>query len=282
MQEEFYQKLNPKYEHSERMAISRMLSSMFLPTENCFVFKNAKGITEKVECNTFLDRLNRMEPLDYILGFTHFFDLKIEVNSQVLIPRSETEELVWYLKNELQRWEKKDLKILEIGTGSGAIALALKRFLPHLSITAVEISDKALQLAKANAKNLNLDIRFLQLDFLDQKAWKKIQHHVDVIVSNPPYIDRSEEVFMDTSVLRYEPDIALFALGDPLIFYRSILRFAKTVHTKPLIYLECNALRAHEVKALYKNHYKYVTVIDDMQNKPRILRAADTQFEKTL
>jgi release factor glutamine methyltransferase len=174
-------------------------------------------------------RLNNDEPIDYILGYTYFYGLKIKVSKDTLIPRPETEELVELILNENQT--RSGLKILDIGTGSGCIALALNSNLVNAEVTALDVSDAALEIAKKNSVQLDLNINFIQLDMLNENLWSQIENY-DIIVSNPPYIPQEEKKDMTSSVLDYEPHLALFVENDPLIFYKQILKFA-TSHLNP-------------------------------------------------
>jgi len=168
-------------------------------------------------------RLKKFEPIQYILGETEFYGLKLIVSPSVLIPRPETEELAdWIIKSNLNP----NSKILDIGTGSGCIALALKSKLKEAEISGIDISEKALEIAHRNALNNYLDVDFFQADILRWQDFKWESY--DVIVSNPPYIREIEKSEMQVNVLNYEPENALFVPeNNPLIFYRSIAEFAK-------------------------------------------------------
>ena len=168
-------------------------------------------------------RLKKFEPIQYILGETEFYGLKIKVNPSVLIPRPETEELVqWITKSKLPV----NARILDIGTGSGCIALALKSLLKNAEVFGVDVSENALDVARQNAIGNSLDVVFFQSDIL---KWKECEWKIyDVIVSNPPYIMESEKQQMHANVLEYEPANALFVNdNDPLVFYRAISAFSK-------------------------------------------------------
>jgi release factor glutamine methyltransferase len=179
----------------------------------------------------YIQRILQYEPIQYIVENTIFFGNEFIVNKSVLIPRPETEELVhWVLSTDILH--QKECKLLDIGTGSGAIAISLKKKLKDVEIFALDISEKAIDTAKLNAKLLNTDIAFLYIDILNENTWKQLPN-IDVIVSNPPYIPFSESFKMDKNVLNYEPNIALFVPdNDPLIFYKKILQLGieKKVH----------------------------------------------------
>jgi len=184
---------------------------------------------EKISVNDFekikaiILRLKIFEPIQYILGETEFYGLKLKVNPSVLIPRPETEELVqWIITGNLPE----NSVILDIGTGSGCIALALKSRLNKAEVFGVDVSENALKVARQNALKNNLDVGFFQSDILkwNEFEWKNF----DVIVSNPPYIRESEKLQMHPNVLNFEPGNALFVNdNDPLVFYRAISAFSK-------------------------------------------------------
>lgn len=183
--------------------------------------------------------LKKFMPIQYIHGECEFFDLKLLVNENVLIPRPESEELVqWIIDGNRQNG---DISILDIGTGSGCIALALKKNLPEAEIFGCDVSAEALKVAGKNAESNQLPVTFFLMDILKESEWGN-QHIFDVLVSNPPYVTQSEKSEMSANVLDYEPPQALFVSDeDPLIFYRSILSFAKN-HLKPggSVYFEIN------------------------------------------
>ena len=215
--------------------------------------------------------LEREKPLQYILGTSHFMNLDFEVNSFVLIPRPETEELVeWILKNENDASPK---TILDIGTGSGCIAIALKQGAPNWKISAVDVSEKALLVAKKNAKNNELDVEFYLEDILDEPSWPI---GLDIIVSNPPYVLPSEKGKMKNNVLAYEPDLALFVPeNDPLLFYNRIIEFGqKNLNQGGALYFEINPIFVKELYSFLKNHnFESVEVRKDFLKKPRMIKA---------
>ena len=221
-----------------------------------------KGITE---------RLKQYEPLQYILGETEFFGLKIRVNPAVLIPRPETEELVdWVLKSG----GKGTGKVLDIGTGSGCIALAIKCNRKDASVTATDISPVALEVAQTNARLNNLQLNFIEADFLnfEYNNWANF----DIIVSNPPYVRESEKAEMKSNVLKYEPENALFVKDDdPLVFYRRIGEFGrKYLNQKGKLFVEINEHLGRETKQLFGTlGYSDVELKNDIHGKLRLLRA---------
>ena len=222
---------------------------------------------EKIK--VIITRLKNFEPIQYILGETEFYGLKLKVNPSVLIPRPETEELVdWIVKSNLAE----NCCVLDIGTGSGCIALAVKSQLPKTSVSGVDISEMALKLATQNAVENNLNVDFLKADILnwEQFTWEKY----DVIVSNPPYIRESEKSEMQVNVLNFEPENALFVEDeDPLVFYRSIAAFAKNYLTKNgLLFFEINENMGEEmVDLLYDSDFLDIEIRKDINGKNRML-----------
>lgn len=209
------------------------------------------------------------EPAQYVLGRAPFYGLELDVTPAVLIPRVETEELVdWLLTDEA---DVTDLSVLDVGTGSGAIALALKQEQPNWQLTASDISAAALTVAKANAARLNLTVSFQQSDLFAQLG----DQRYDVIVSNPPYIAENEKPVMDASVLNYEPQQALFAEHDGLAIYEQLAQQAAqhlTAHGR--LYLEFGYHQGPTIQALFATALPEATVTlrQDMAGHDRMLR----------
>lgn len=176
--------------------------------------------------DSLLDQLKKEVPIQYLLGKTNFYGLDFEVNENVLIPRPETEELVEWIINENQGINSsKRIKILDIGTGSGCIAISLAKNLPNADVYAIDVSKKALDTAKRNAVNNNVDVVFMLKDVLELEILKT---NYDIIVSNPPYVRNLEKQEIKKNVLDYEPHLALFVDdNDALIFYKKIASLAQ-------------------------------------------------------
>src|SRR5690554_1616449 len=218
-----------------------------------------------------LERLMKQEPIQYILGKTNFYGLSLKLSPATLIPRPETEELVTWILSDIGK-EKNGIKAVDIGTGSGCIALALKNNLVDAEITAVDVSAEALEMVKLNAKELELPIEVLQLDILKEKLPKE---NLDFIVSNPPYVCEAEKSEMRPNVLDYEPDLALFVDDtDPLIFYNRILEVAKdVVKEEGSVYFEINERFAEEIITIAKEKgWKNNRVKKDIFGRDRMLR----------
>lgn len=215
-----------------------------------------------------LELLKQNQPYQYVLGSIEFFNLRLKVNSNVLIPRPETEELIEVIKLNGCRFKN----IIDIGTGSGCIALALKSHYPDASVSAIDYYPAALKVAKGNAELNDLQVNFEKVDFLNQ--FPEASKPLDLIVSNPPYIKESEGVSMESNVLDYEPHTALFVDdNDPLIFYKRIREFADfTLVSKGRIYLEVNALLAKESLTLFKDGYR-AKVLRDISGADRFIEA---------
>lgn len=217
-----------------------------------------------------VERLKNYEPVQYILGEAEFSGLKLQVMPSVLIPRPETEELVmWVAGTEFPS----NPSLLDIGTGSGCIALALKKQFQQATVTAVDISEKALETARENARLNGLDVHFFQADILN---WEKTRWEVvDGIVSNPPYVRESEKKAMFSNVLKYEPEKALFVPdSDPLLFYRRVAAFAHVfLREKGWLFFEINEKLGVDMKHLMKAFgFHNIEVKKDLNGKNRMLR----------
>ena len=230
--------------------------------------------------NRIEDIVNRIkcgEPIQYITGKEIFYGLEFQVNNAVLIPRSETEELVHWVYNYCtkQRPELVSASILEVGTGSGCIALTLKHLNSQFNIEAIDLSSEALIVAIKNGAQLKLDVLFNEMNFLDKDQWKT-KGAFDLLISNPPYIPLREKVLMADNVLDHEPHLALFVDNDALVFYKYIIEFSKLHLSKQgVIFVECNEFNAKEVEILFKEAgFLEVELRKDMQGKDRMIRAS--------
>ena len=214
-------------------------------------------------------RLKNSEPIQYIFGETEFFGLKLKVNSSVLIPRPETEELVeWIVQSKLSE----NCKILDIGTGSGCIAIAIKSRLKNAEVSGIDISPEALETARLNAIENGLEINFYPADIFNMKNFEG--EKFDVIVSNPPYIRESEKVLMHSNILDYEPEIALFVSdNDPLKYYREIARFAKSnLYDNGKLFFEINEnFKSEMVELLSDIGFNNIEIRKDINGKNRMV-----------
>lgn len=263
------------YDENEAMNIAEML------LENISGIKRADRILNKnkelseqqsEKLNHCLSRLLNHEPIQYVLNECWFFGLNFYVDKNVLIPRPETEELVdWIIRNI--KFPFKKLKILDIGTGSGCIPIVLKRKLHKPEIIACDISEEALTIAKHNSENLQAEINFIQLDFLNEAERNKLPLF-DIIVSNPPYIPQKDKETMHQNVLAHEPHTALFVSdNNSLVFYSAIANFAKTHLNKDgSIYCEIHESLSKEVSELFLQNEFIAEIKKDMQGKDRMIK----------
>ena len=212
-------------------------------------------------------------PIQYVLGEAWFAGMKFYVNESVLIPRPETEELVDWVACTIKHSKSKIQKLLDIGTGSGCIPISLKKKLPQLSVTSIDISEAALKVAKQNADSLGISIDLVTINFLDENSWNVLPIF-DLIISNPPYIKQTEEKNMSRNVLDFEPSLALFVPDeDALIFYKKIFLFSKTHLAKNgYIFLEINETLGNEVVQLFESNEFLVELKKDLQEKDRMLK----------
>ena len=218
--------------------------------------------------------LQTHKPVQYVLQEAWFYKMKLYVDENVLIPRPETEELVQWLIAEAGSRKSEAERILDIGTGSGCIALALKKNLPAAEVYACDISEGALVVAKRNASDQQLKLQFLLLNILLKEERKQLPEF-DILISNPPYIPLHNKATMSNNVINHEPHLALFVENDdPLIFYRAIADFSLS-HLKKdgSIYLEIHEDLANEVIQLYNEKgYSKIELKKDLQDKDRMLR----------
>jgi len=220
------------------------------------------------------EELKKYRPLQYVLGETEFYGLLFRVNEQVLIPRPETEELVeWILKSVKGKTQNAEYRILDIGTGSGCIAIALAKNLPEAEVYALDISEEALEVAKQNAHLNKVNIRFFRYDILSSFDDETSIFPFDLIVSNPPYVMPSEKRAMSPNVLAHEPHQALFTPeGRPLLFYERIADLGKTfLKPEGRIFFEINPLAGEAVaEMLRKKGYRNVETAQDITGKERM------------
>lgn len=263
------------YSQQEAEIISEWLLSYFDPQWKLKrITDSAPFLTtdQQTQLKEFKRELLAHRPIQYVLGTCPFFGLDLVVDERVLIPRPETEELVdWVLKTTPSN---STLKILDIGTGSGCIALTLKKHLPHAEIHALDYSTEALQLAKENANTHQLKIHFHHFNILTPTDFFPISSF-DYIISNPPYIDWEEKNEMDEHVKDYEPHLALFApKGDPQAFYKAIATFAKQHLTQNgKLFFELHALGANETERILKTKGWKTQLKQDLQGRNRMLMA---------
>lgn len=238
------------------------------------LYKNA-DITSKEEVllRQYTERLLQHEPVQYILNESWFCGLRFYVDKNVLVPRPETEELVeWVVSN--CKFPVDQLRILDIGSGSGCISVSLKRRIRRAEVWGCDVSDAALAVAKKNAESLGTDVNFVQLDFLDSTTWQLLPSF-DIIISNPPYIPAKDKKDMQPNVLLHEPATALFVPdNDPLVFYKAIAEFGKThLNNAGSLFTEIHESLGERTLEIFKSAGYKSELKKDMQQKDRMIRS---------
>ena len=274
---EFIEQLSPIYGNDEAE------SFFFLILENKHQLKRIDLALDlglefsDAEINTWytiLEQLKLQIPIQYLLGTTHFFGLEFYVNKDVLIPRPETEELVdWIIKNQKLKVESHKIKILDIGTGSGCIAISLAKNLINAQVFAIDISEKALATAQKNADLNKVNVNFIQKNILETA---NLDQDFDIIVSNPPYVRNLEKAEIQKNVLDNEPHLALFVEdNDALIFYKKIAELAlKNLSKNGVLYFEINQYLGNETEELLKNlGFKNIELRKDIYGNNRMIFA---------
>jgi len=235
--------------------------------------------------NAILVDLQQEKPIQYITGEAWFYGLKFEVNENTLIPRPETEELVeWIIESQKSKVQSQKLEILDIGTGSGCIPISLKANLPQANVSAIDVSEKALEMAKRNAELNNVEVNFIQANILEVEDLSQLQTpnfqlptSIDIIVSNPPYVRNLEKEEIKKNVLDYEPHLALFVEDtDALLFYRKIAQLAlKNLSPNGLLFFEINQYLGKETVELLENiGFKNIELRKDMYGNDRMIRCS--------
>jgi release factor glutamine methyltransferase len=232
---------------------------------------------ELIQLEQIIAELKLQKPIQYILGSTEFYGLQFEVNEHTLIPRPETEELVdWILKSQKledgrRTTEDKSIKMLDIGTGSGCIAISLAKNLPLARVSAIDVSVEALATAKKNAALNEVDVQFICQNILETNS---LTTTYDIIVSNPPYVRMLEKQEIKTNVLDFEPHLALFVEdNDALLFYRKIAQLAQhNLNENGLLFFEINQYLAKETIELLENlHFKSIELRQDIYGNDRMI-----------
>jgi release factor glutamine methyltransferase len=264
------------YDERERGAIAFLLLEYILGIEKSDILANkeiAVSHLKREELEEAIDRINQGEPVQYITGKTQFLNLTFKVNPSVLIPRPETEELVDLIIKENKG--RKGLRIMDMGTGSGCIAVSLAFHLPEAEVLAVDISKSALYVAAENASINRAKVTFINDDILNLAETNDTK--LDVIVSNPPYVRYSEKKEMQKNVLEYEPKLALFVDDDEaLIYYEKIALFSsRHLQDGGLLYLEINEMLGKETATLVSTFgFKNIEIKNDLFGKPRFIRCS--------
>jgi release factor glutamine methyltransferase len=273
----FLVELQSVYDLSEATVITDWVFENIASIKKADLIKNplqqipaaiVKKLTEKKE------ELLQNKPVQYVMGNTTFYNMQLQVSNKVLIPRPETEEMTNHIINTY-RFEQKQLSILDIGTGSGCIAIAIKKNLPSSKVIALDVSEDALDIARANAISNKTNIQCTHFDFLDESRWPELLQF-DIIVSNPPYIPLNEKEKMAKNVVDYEPHNALFVPdNNPMLFYEKIARFGRShLNYNGKVYVETHEDYAKEVASLFTASYQQVITKKDLFGKERMIIAS--------
>ncbi len=257
-------------DRAEAEAIAYFLLEARLEIDRQHVWSNLPTQADILLLDNDIARINAYEPVQYVTQTAWFCGHRFVVNSHVLIPRPETEQLV----SEVMKLAVPSAKIVDVGTGSGCIAVSLALALPSALVYGLDVSEGALQVAQQNAKQLNASVHWIHADFLNENLSLE---KIDILVSNPPYIRELEKSAMEPTVLRFEPHLALFVPNhDPLVFYRALARKGKQMLNQDgKIIAEINAQFSKEVKALFAEEgYQQVSLIKDIEGKDRFVCAA--------
>ena len=270
----YHEELDGMYGSGEVSAFGEMLFEAFLGWDRVRLLTSREQTIDQSDLLRFhwaLEDLKRHRPIQHIIGHTDFCGCRIAVSPNVLIPRPETEEMVEWIVGSGQ-WVVGS--ILDLCTGSGCIAIALKKAFPQAEVTAVDVSPAALEMARQNAENNGAEVRFVQADIL-QTHYPLPTTHYPLIVSNPPYVLDSERAQMQPNVLDYDPALALFVPDDdPLRFYKAIAAIAKEhLSTDGLLVVEINEALADETAALFRACGFSPTIHDDFRGKHRWIAA---------
>jgi release factor glutamine methyltransferase len=273
----FYFKLENNFSSSETNLMFQILCEKRLKLSRTDLLLGENFLLSESDLLYFKNVLNQLlenQPFQYIIGETLFADLIIKCDSRALIPRPETEELIFEIKSHFE--EKKVIHFLDLCTGSGCIALALKYIFPDSKALALEFSREALNLAKENSLELNLPIDFIEADVLNDELKSIEDHSLDFMVSNPPYIPENDKKSMHENVLENEPHLALFVEDDnPYIFYEKICAIAvNKLKRGGKLFFEIHENFAKEISQILINFgFENISVVKDMQNKNRIVLA---------
>jgi len=271
----FREELHSLYPKTEIDTFIEITLKFYLNFSKTDVFLKSDFIIENSKSDaiiTLIKRLKNFEPIQYILCETEFYGLKFKVDKDVLIPRQETEELVdWIIKDNSQ---KTDSKILDIGTGSGCIAISIAANIKNSQVDAFDISKNALKIATENAKNNLCKINLVLIDILHFEKNNYVFPKYDIIVSNPPYVRNLEKELMQKNVLDFEPSLALFVENNnALIFYEKIIEFSKKyLKLNGKLYFEINEVFGNQMISLFEKYgYTQIELRKDLNKKDRMI-----------
>ena len=270
----FKEELKQLYEEKEILNLIYLLFNEWKGWSKARFLMERNFVLKENEASKFLNALSELrtgKPVQYITGIAHFGGMRIRVTPNVLIPRPETEELAAYASKEIEKMGAGVFSLVDIGTGSGCIAISLKKKFPGATVTALDVSVAALCIARENSILNQCEIEFLQVDIRDKQNYDKLPGY-HYMISNPPYVTESDKQLMKKNVLDFEPPLALFVQDeDPLLFYRAITDFALTHLIRPgRLFLEINEYQASGIKTLLKEkRFKNIQLVPDLQQKTR-------------
>ena len=282
IQDIFHKELDAVFGENEVGSFFNILISHYLKLNRIALILDPELTISKDEEQPLFEALSRLkleEPIQYIIGETEFFGLPFKVNEHTLIPRPETEELISLVLENIknQKTNSKALSILDIGTGSGCIAISLAKNLPNAQVYAVDVSEEALKTAKQNAEFNNVQVSFIKADILNVNSWdlefKDLEF--DIIVSNPPYVRNLEKVEIKNNVLNHEPHLALFVEdNNPLQFYKAITEFTvNNLKDNGLLFFEINQYLGKEMIQLLEDyHFDDIELKTDIFGNNRMLK----------
>lgn len=266
--------LGRRYPDSEANSMTRIILEHAGYTTTAYLLdpEQLPGPEIVTQINEIVADIHTGKPIQYILGYAYFCDQKITVNENVLIPRPETEEMVYRI---ISHHPIPPARLLDVGTGSGCIALALKAHFAKSAVSGMEVNTKALEVAKANAGIQGLDVSWIEGDMRQESTWKGLDP-LDLIASNPPYVLRSERAEMEDHVVAFEPESALFVEdSNPLEYYEAIARHGiRKLKEEGSVWVEINARMGVETSRLFNQYgFREVTILKDIHERERFIRA---------
>jgi release factor glutamine methyltransferase len=283
IQDIFHKELDAIFGANEVTSFFNILISHYLKLNRIALVLEPDLIISKEEEQPLFEALSRLkqeEPIQYIIGETEFFGLPFKVNGYTLIPRPETEELVSFVLQNIksQKLNSKSINILDIGTGTGCIAISLAKNLPNAEVYALDVSVDALKIAKQNAELNNVEVNFIKADILNSSTWNSIFENLefDIIVSNPPYVRNLEKIEIKNNVLNHEPHLALFVDdNNPLQFYKAITEFTvNNLKEKGMLFFEINQYLGEEMIDLLEfYHFDKIELKQDIFGNNRMIKS---------
>ena len=267
--------LEPVYGAGEARSILNIVFKHFKKWDPIEIKMNALDTlseSELLNFHWFLKRLKNEEPVQHVLGYTEFYGLELSVNEHVLIPRPETEELVDLVSKEI---DGRKAKVLDVGTGSGCIPIALKFLNNQIEISGIDVSSEAIKVAELNAENIGVDVKFSEWDVFSVDIPSDLKE-LDYLISNPPYIPERDKDLMSKNVLDYEPHLALFVDdNDPLVYYKEIAKKGlDMLKSGGELYFEIHEEFGPQTKNMLEEMgYTYISIIQDLNQKDRIVNA---------